>query len=194
MGNNFIKRLKQKPGTLIGVAVLTLIVYALTFSNAWADADGRVRTCREFVGTYLITNFEEDRSIDSRSLITFWKDGNFTFIDSNQGGVSGVFNPFTEAAGSWTCSRYDKREKVATMVTLDFTLPGTVDAKQQIARLDFFDVTVNRTTGKITGSAKLRFFPFESNPLGPPGVIEDPFFFEGERVKAVATRNSGSKH
>jgi hypothetical protein len=178
------------PGTLLKVAVLTLIVNAITYSSVWAD--GRVRTCREFVGTYLITNFEEDGSIDSRSLITFWKDGNFTFIDSNQGGVSGVFNPFTEAAGSWTCSRNERRERSATMVTLDFTLPGTVNTDQQIARLDFFDVTVNKITGKIQGSAKLRFFPFDSNPLAPPDIIEDPFFFEGERVTAVPMRNSKS--
>jgi hypothetical protein len=78
------------------------------------------------------------------------------------------------------------------MVTLDFTLPGTVNIDQQIARLDFFDVTVNRTTGKIQGSAKLRFFPFDSNPLAPPDIIEDPFFFEGERVTAVPMRNSKS--
>ena len=184
---NLIKQLKSFQGRLLSIAVLLLLLNVIMYSMAWAD--GRVRTCREFVGTYLITNFEDDGSIDSRSLMTFWKDGNFTFIDSNQGGVSGVFNPFTEAAGSWTCARNEKREKNATAVTLDFTLPGTVDADQQIARLDFFDVTVNRATGKIKGSAKLRFFPFDSNPLGPSGIIEDPFHFEGERVKAVASRN-----
>ena len=184
LGNNFKKRLREKSGTVTGVILLALMLIAVSFSMAWADSGSRVRTCRDFVGTYLITNFEEDGSIDSRSLITFWKDGNFTFIDSNQGGVTGVFNPFTEAAGSWTCSRNEKREKVATALTLDFTLPGTVDQDQQIARLDFFDVTVNRTTGKIQGYAKLRFFPFDSTPLGPPGLLEDSFHFEGERVKA----------
>ncbi len=174
---------------MTGATLLALMLMTPSVSKAVADADSRVRTCREFVGTYLITNFEDDGSIDSRSLITFWKDGNFTFIDSNQGGVEGVFNPFTEAAGSWTCSRNEKRERVATAVTLDFTLPGTVEGDQQIARLDFFDVTVNRTTGTIKGSAKLRFFPFDSNPLGPPGIIEDPFHFEGERVQAKPIGN-----
>jgi hypothetical protein len=176
--------------TLIKVAVLMLIVPPISSSSVWAD--WRVITCPEFVGTYLTTNFEDDGSIGSRSLITFWDDGNFTFIDSAQGGVSGVFNPFTEAAGSWTCSRKGIKQNVATMVTLDFTLPGTVDADQQIARLDFFHVMVNRITGKIQGSAKLRFFPFDSNPLNPPGIIEAPFFFEGERVKARPIRNAGS--
>ena len=190
MGPNLFSPRRVIQQTLLNVAVLQflLILSFIDLSSAWAGSSERVRTCREFVGTYLITNFEEDRSIDSRSLITFWKDGNFSFIDSNQGGVSGVFNPFTEAAGSWTCSRNENRERVATMVTLDFTLPGTVDGPQEIARLDFFDVTVDRDTGNIKGSAKLRFFPFDSNPLGPPGVIEDPFFFEGERVKAVPRR------
>ena len=186
--NHFILFKRQKR-YLYSVFAFVLILHLIGISNAWAGSSDRVRTCREFVGTYLITNFEEDGSIDSRSLITFWKDGNFTFIDSNQGGVAGVFNPFTEAAGSWTCSRNENREKVATMVTLDFTLPGTVDAPQEIARLDFFDVTVDRNRGTIKGSAKLRFFPFDSNPIGLPGVIEDPFFFEGERVKATPIDN-----
>ena len=177
--------MKEMHGMLMMAAVLTLIV--ISYSITWAD--GRARTCREFVGTYLLTNFEEDGSFDSRSLITFWRDGNFSLIDSNQGGIPGVFNPFTEAVGSWTCSRNDNRERVATMVTLDFTLPGTLNTGQQIARVDFFDVTVDKKTGKIKGSAKLRFFPFDSNPLAPPDVIEDPFHFEGERVKAVPINN-----
>ena len=167
---------------LFTITVLIFFAMAVSGSTAWAD--WKILTCQEFVGTYLITNFEEDGTIDSRSLITFWADGNFSFIDSNQGGVPGEFNPFTEAAGSWTCRREGFKENVATMVTLDFTLPGTEGSVQQIARLDFFDVTVNRLTGKIRGSALLRFFPFDSNPLSPPETIEDPFSFEGQRVTA----------
>ena len=191
MKPNSFKKLKGKQQTLSKFALLMLLLNAISYSSAWAD--WKVPSCREFVGTYLTTNFKEDGSIDSRSLITFWADGNFSFIDSNQGGVTGEFNPFTDAAGSWTCIRKGIKQNVATMVTLDFTLPGTVDADQQIARLDFFDVTVDRKTGKIKGSAKLQFFPIDSNPLNPPTIIDDPFMFEGERVTVRPIKNSESQ-
>ena len=188
MKTNPIIKLKIMGGSLLNAAVLLFILNAAIISSA--QASWKIISCQEFVGTYLTTNFEEDGSIDSRSLITFWADGNFTFIDSNQGGVQGEFNPFTDAAGSWTCSRNGIRQNVATMVTLDFTLPGTEGNDQEIARLDFFDVTVNKKTGRIRGSAKLRFFPLESNPLKPSPIKVDPFHFEGKRVKARAIRNS----
>jgi len=185
---NLIRKLQDFKQTFIRFAVLMLFISAISHSNVWAG--GKSSMCGEFVGTYLITNFEEDGFIDSRSLITFWGDGNFGFIDSNQGGVPAEFSPFTDAAGSWSCSLKGRKRKVATMVILDFTLPPrTEGSEQQIARIDFFDVTVDRKTGKIKGSAKLRFFPFESNPLDPIDIIENSFVFEGKRVTARPIRN-----
>ena len=184
------RQLLRRNGRLLKAIVLLLLITCITYSSALAH--GKVAKCREFVGTYLITLFEDDGTMNSRSLISLRADGNFSFIDSNQGGVPGEFNPFTEAAGSWTCKRNGKKGKVATMTGLDFTLPGTEGPNQQIARLDFFHVTVNRKTGHIQGSGKLRFFPFDSNPLDPPSDLEDSFLFEGERVTARPIRDSRS--
>ena len=170
------------------LACVAMLVWVIGPSSAWAE--WKSSRCSEFVGTYLITNFEENGDIDSRSLITFWGDGNFMFIDSNQGGVPTKFNPFTDAAGSWTCSNKGGKKRVATVIALDFTLPGSEGTDQEIARLDFFNVKVDRKTGNIKGSAKLRFFPLDTNPLGHLGPIQDPFFFEGMRVEARPMRKS----
>ncbi|MEZ5904355.1 MAG: hypothetical protein R3C69_04345 [Geminicoccaceae bacterium] len=78
--------------------------------------------------TYLVDNLDGDGSVDSRSLVVPAADGTFLFVDSNQAGLAGSFNPFTDAAGSWSCRRIGLRS-VAEAVVLDFTLPREGDAQ-----------------------------------------------------------------
>jgi hypothetical protein len=163
----------------IGAAALASAV--LTTGAAPAQAGGSPRSCKALVGTYLITNVDADGSIDSRSLVVFSTDGAFQFIDSNQAGVPGEFAQFTDAVGRWSCARQG-RKRTAQVVALDFTLSTTPGPDQQIARLDFFDVTVDRRSGDIEGQATLRFFPIACDPLDPPSNTAEPFSFRGQRV------------
>jgi hypothetical protein len=140
----------------------------------------------QFIGTYLITIPDDSGGIESRSLLVFFADGAFELIDSNQGGIVDELNPFTDAAGRWTCGRTSGWRRTASAVALDFTQPGTVAQDQMIARLDFYGMTVNYHAGHIEGMATLRFFPLDGDPLHPPPNTEEPFTFEGERVSGNA--------
>ncbi|PHM06164.1 hypothetical protein, partial [Nostoc sp. 'Peltigera malacea cyanobiont' DB3992] len=52
--------------------------------------------CRlNVTGSYLTTIFNSNGTIGSRGVITLTTDGKFFVIDSNQGGVTNVFNPFS---------------------------------------------------------------------------------------------------
>ena len=160
-----------------GLAALVLL--ALGSANAWAETS--LRGCTEFVGTYLVDNLDDDGSVDSRSLIVLAADGTFLFVDSNQAGVEGSFNPFTDAAGRWSC-RLEDSGKVAEAVVLDFTLPGSEGDAQFVARLDYDDVTVDSDTGAIAGQATLRFFPLDADPLDAPANTAPPVTFQGQRI------------
>jgi hypothetical protein len=169
-------------------AAAALLLAGLGAAAGSADAQAGIGlfSCRHFIGTYLVTNPDDSGGIDSRSLLIFSADGAFQFIDSNQGGVESEYNPFTTAAGRWTCDRGDRWSRTASAVALDFTLPGTVAEDQMIARLDFFDMSVDWHTGAIAGMATLRFFPLDGDPLNPPPSTEEPFAFDGERVSGQA--------
>lgn len=169
----------NEPGRLgrvawAGVAALALLVVGS------GDAEASLRGCKEFVGTYLVDNLNDDGSVDSRSLIVLAADGTFLFVDSNQAGVEGSFNPFTDAAGRWSC-RAEESSRVAEAVVLDFTLPGSEGDEQSVARLDYYGVTVDRHGG-IAGQATLRFFALDADPLNAPANTAPPFRFEGQRI------------
>ncbi len=159
-----------------GLFGLALLATGASDAQAWTARPW----CDSFVGTYLVDNLDDDGSVDSRSLIVLAADGTFLLVDSNQAGVDGSFNPFTDAAGSWSCRRHGLRS-VAEAVVLDFTLPGSEGDEQSIARLDYFDLTVDRQ-GSIEGEATLRFFPLDTDPLHAPPNTATPYSFQGQRI------------
>ncbi len=160
---------------------LACVAVLMQIPSARAGDDA---ACQRFVGTYLITIPDDAGGIDSRSLMVFSADGGFRFVDSNQGGVTGVYNPFTAAAGRWKCDPYVAWPHTASAVGLDFSLPGSVGGEQQIARLDFFGMTVDLHPGQIEGTGTLRFFPLDGDPVNSPANDAEPFSFEGVRLSA----------
>ncbi len=171
-------------GVALFAAALLLCLALANLSLAKTRVDQSA--CGDVVGTYLIEIFDDpqNRVVDARSLMSYFADGNFLFVDSNQAGVPDVFNPFTDAAGNWTCVLRLGAPKSVVALALDFVLPGTLGPEQSIARLDFYDVTVDSTAGTIAGAGTLRFFPFDGDPLNPGPNTATPFFFDGRRVSA----------
>jgi hypothetical protein len=56
-------------------------------------------------------------------------------VDSNQGGVSGAYNPFTSSQGSWNCQ--PDNPVSTTALVLEFSLRGPLGSGQSIVRLDY---------------------------------------------------------
>lgn len=138
------------------------------------SAQNRV-DCRELVaGTYLtITNAGDFGSF--RSLITFTKDGNFFATDSNQSGDP-IIPPFGDTRGSWKCTSHN--EITGTSLTFSYptaTSSGTVDRGD-------FSATFNPRNGTVQGTATLRSYPLNANPLNDFAPVAGTFTFTAQRV------------
>ncbi|MBR8833244.1 MAG: hypothetical protein DSM106950_04160 [Stigonema ocellatum SAG 48.90 = DSM 106950] len=170
-----------KTFTTLTVGVLSVLsistVMNLHKANAQAAADNEQALCRKSVtGTYLITLTNASGNFASRSLITLTAEGNFIFNDSNQGGISGIFNPFTTGQGTWKCT--GKKEVAAR--ALDFSLSD--QGGTGIARNDY-KATFNTRTNTVTGTINLQFFDLQADPL--EGDIQSgTITFTGQRVTA----------
>ncbi|MGH7999003.1 MAG: hypothetical protein ACREPR_06145 [Brasilonema sp.] len=140
-----------------------------------ADNDNEQKVCRKSVtGTYLITLKNASGDFTSRSLITLTADGNFVFSDSNQGGISGRFNPFTTGQGTWKCT--GKKEVSARALDFSFSDQGGTG----IARNDYL-ATFDPQTHTVTGTINLQFFDLQGNPL-EGDVQSGSTSFTGQRV------------
>jgi len=148
----------------------------MAIGEAHADS-----SCGLLSATYLLTALNSDGSFAARQLLTLTQDRNVIVDDSAEGGVTGVFNPFTTAHGTWECgSRSSPIQADAT--ALFFSLPGSVSGGQTIGRIDY-EITLHAVSKSISGTIDLRFFPLTGNPLATPlPAPSATFTFTGVRV------------
>jgi hypothetical protein len=170
--------------TALTIGILSVLsissVMNLQKANAQpvADNDYEQKACRTVPGTYLTTISTSNGEFASRSLITLTADGNILVADSNQGGVAGVFNPFSNSQGAWKCRNGEITAKV-----LNFTLSGSEGSTGGIAR-ENFSVRFNRRTQTLQGTINLRLFDLNANPQEDNGSDGGTFTFTGQRVTA----------
>jgi hypothetical protein len=159
-----------------GAAFATLLSIGLMTTEARADDD-----CGRLAKSYLV-NVISGGSLASREVLTLTHDGKAFTIDSNQGGVTGVSNPFSSEQGSWSCHP-DNPVFQATATVIDFCLTGTVPGGPSLARIDY-KISSNPGSKAISGTIDLRFFPLKGdplvNPLPPPAAS---FTFTGVPIK-----------
>jgi hypothetical protein len=129
--------------------------------SAHSQSQGRMA---RIVGTYLSTIVNDQNEMLSRAILTFHQDGTIQSIDSNQAGVAGVFNPFTENAGVWEPTNHGGIRASA----ISFTLPGSEGDEQQLARNDF-RARIDPRTGMLEGTVELTFYPLTADPNGDVG-------------------------
>ncbi len=135
--------------------------------------------CSRFVtGTYLTTIFEANGKFASRGVITLEQDGNIFVTDSNQGGVEGVFNPFGDTQGAYTCT--SNQEISAIGINFGFSGP---DGANDIARSDI-RATFNQLTQAVQGTITVRSFALNANPLEEEGSVVGTFPFTAQRVRS----------
>ncbi|MEH1870588.1 hypothetical protein [Nostoc sp.] len=130
-------------------------------------------------GSYLTKIFNSDGTIGSRGVITLTEEGNFFVIDSNQGGVTKVFNPFTNGQGTWKCN---SKTGVSARY-INFTFPGSAGATGGIGRADY-QASFNPQTQTVQGTITLRFFKLNANPLSDNVSPVGTFNFSGQQIKA----------
>lgn len=142
--------------------------------------------CRGLAGTYVTAVTDHEGVFASRGLLTFTGDGVFLDTDSAQGGVPGVFEPFSAVQGGWRCigATNGRLEVIAT--GLNFVLP-TQERPQAFGRTDY-RFTLDTATGRLSGTVELRFTQDAdleaADPIGKPGPLFDTFHVEGQRLAA----------
>ena len=172
--------LKSDPAGIRRIFPVSALGMALGCGMAIGEAHAD-STCGVLSATYLLTALNSDGSFAARQLITLTEDRNVIVNDSAEGGVPGVFNPFTTAQGTWECeSRSSPIQADAT--ALFFSLPGSVSGGQTIGRIDY-EITLHAVSKSISGTIDLRFFPLTGNPLATPMPAPNASFtFTGVRV------------
>ncbi|MCC5642322.1 hypothetical protein LC607_05020 [Nostoc sp. CHAB 5824] len=139
----------------------------------------RSNKCSKLVpGTYLTTILDANGNFASRGVITLTKEGNLFVTDSNQGGVSGAFNPFGDTQGSYRC--IEKKAISATGINFGFSGNNGVN---DIARSDIKAI-LNPITQTLQGTITVRSFALKANPLQEEGVLVGTFSFTGQRINA----------
>ena len=156
--------------------VLSLRPAAAEPINTTSDQAG----CGKLVtGTYVTTISTSNGEFASRSIITLTPGGNILVADSNQGGVPGVFNPFTETQGAWKCTKNGE----ITAKVFNFSLTGPEGTAVGLARQNY-SVTFDRQTQTVQGTIKLRFLDLNANSLDADGSDGGTFTFTGQRITA----------
>lgn len=141
--------------------------------------------CGKLAGTYLTSVFNSAGVFQLRGLLTFTPAGAMFVIESAEGGLPGIVNPYSDAQGAWRCVARDGAGIEARATVLNFTYPGPLGPQQFVARVDY-DITMGPASRTIEGSLELRLFPLQGDPLHTPSPPIGEFTFEGERVRPPA--------
>ncbi len=142
-----------------------LISSLLLVSPAMAeDPELPVQACAGAVGTFLTQDTQQGGDGDpviARSLIALTNGGHVIFVDSGERGEPG-YAPFSDGLGRWRCLSKEGESPKLRAIILDFTLP--IEGGREIARLDL-EGTVDASSGTLTATATLSFYPLEGDPL-----------------------------
>jgi len=167
--------------------IVTLVLAATIGGNgagalAASNTDG---TCAALIGTFVTSVADREGVFSSRGLMTFTSDGIVLVSDSAQGGVAGLWDPFSGSQGSWKCRGADGQTLNAAAVALNFVLPR--DGKSpRFARIDY-ELKLDSESQLLSGTATLRFTSGRDlealDPIDKPGPALDTFQFDGRRLR-----------
>ncbi|MGI9371479.1 MAG: hypothetical protein ACR2OJ_03210 [Hyphomicrobiales bacterium] len=167
------------------LAIRLLAAVPFVAITALASADETPgEACKSIVGSYVSSVTDIEGVFQSRGLLTFSGDGTFTINDSQQGGIDGVYEPFSSSQGAWTCKTGDDKAIPVQAVGLNFTLPKT-STRSGMGRVDYkasFDPSAKTMAGTIdlrfTGTDDLE----SANPLEIEGDPFEQFQFTAQKI------------
>ena len=143
-----------------------------------------IEICKEAVGSFVSSITDIEGVYQSRGLVTFSGDGTFAINDSGQGGVEGVYEPFSSSQGVWGCKKTGGKTISLTAVGINFTLPKT-SGRNGIGRVDY-TATYDVDTNSMTGTIDLRFSGADDLESANPNEIDGPAFeqfqFTAQRI------------
>jgi hypothetical protein len=170
-------------------AATAAVLIATTWSmgpTPLSAAETDLAACGGLAGTYVTTFTDREGVFSSRGLMTFTSDGLLLMSDSAQGGVPGIWDPFSTAQGAWSCLAADGEKLSISAVGLNFVLPAD-GRTPSFGKVDY-RASLDTKTGMLSGSATLSITSGKdlegADPIDKPGPVVDKFHFDGERVVA----------
>ena len=140
--------------------------------------------CSAISGTYVTSISDIEGVFASRGVMTFTRDGNVLITDSGQGGLPGIYEPFTSGQGVWTCAGVLPGKIMVKATSLTFTLPPS-GGTQAFGRVDY-EVTLDAETRGISGIVDLSFPSAGdlegADPIDNAGPSVARFEFDGRRL------------
>ena len=175
--------IRKKVVNRIAVSALLIAVWSLAPTLPGVAAT-KLAACAGIAGTYVTTITDREGVFASRGLMTFTSDGLLLVSDSAQGGVPGVWDPFSPTQGAWKCLEAGSEKLSITAVGLNFVLPGD-GRTPSFGRVEY-QASLDLKTGRLSGSAILRFASGNDlegiAPIDQPGPVLDEFQFDGKRL------------
>ncbi|MGI9482969.1 MAG: hypothetical protein ACR2OR_11500 [Hyphomicrobiales bacterium] len=140
--------------------------------------------CEAVFGSYVTSISDIEGVFQSRGLVTFSGDGVFLINDSGQGGVEGIYDPFSASQGAWTCAGGDGKNLTVKAVGLNFTLPRSSN-RSGFGRVDY-EATYEIESKTMSGTIALRFSGADDLESADPVSVDGPpfeeFRFSGNRI------------
>jgi len=162
-----------------------LLGAAIVLAAPASAQDGLPPECVPLVGTFLTLKTDdptEDPGEVGRSLVSLTAGGLAFMADSAQGG-GGEFQPFSEAAGAWTCEGEEDGAIAFSATMLDFTFPTDALPGPQIGRVDI-DGRYAPDADAFSGETTVSFFPLGADPFETSAATASTGYrFNGSKVE-----------
>lgn len=175
--------IRKKIASRVAVSAL-LIAAGSVGSTLPSVAATDLAACAGVAGTYVTTITDREGVFTSRGLMTFTPGGLLLVSDSAQGGVPGVWDPFSSTQGAWKCLKAGREQLSINAVGLNFVLPGD-GRTPSFGRVEY-QASLDIKTGILSGSATLRFASGNDlegiDPIDRPAPVVDEFHFDGKRL------------
>lgn len=157
----------------------------LTFSAGTSSAQGLpLEKCMAAAGSYVTSITDIEGVFQSRGLITLSGDGTFLINDSGQGGVEGIYQPFSASQGVWGCAEAKGDSLTLKAVGLNFTLPKD-SSRSGFGRVDYaatYEISSQLLNGKIALRFSVEDDLESSDPLAIKGPAFEEFNFSAKRI------------
>ena len=148
------------------------------------DAAANTTGCDDAQGTYVMTVTDREGIFSSRGLMSFLAGGVLLVSDSSQGGVPGIWDPFSSAQGAWHCEPGEHGKIHIKAVAVNFVLPGD-GRTPSFSRVDY-DALIDGKSHHLNGTATLRLSTEKDLEGIDPAIDElklaDEFQLEGHKI------------
>lgn len=172
---------------LFAICTLLVLCIPVALFQEQAKAVSDLSCSKAVSGAYVTTITDASGAFASRSVLTISEDGNLFNIDSRVDG-GGLFNPFTNAHGTWKCIKKDEIVgRAINWILRTDPVRSRTEETSRLGLIDYKNIKFDFDNQTIEGVFDLRFFNIKTNPLDKNAVPDrfvGTFSLKGQRLNA----------